>query len=53
MTGAPAAGTAPPVVESDQDDLASQRFVLDLALQPLDRFDGFDRIEQIGGSALR
>ncbi|WP_067685974.1 linalool dehydratase/isomerase domain-containing protein [Nocardia jejuensis] len=43
----------PEVTESSAEDLAFQRFVLDLALQPLDRFDGFDRIEQIGGSALR
>lgn len=45
--------TMPTVTESSPEDLAFQRFVLDLALQPLDRFDGFDRIEQIGGSALR
>ncbi|MFC8527417.1 hypothetical protein [Nocardia sp. NPDC057227] len=45
--------TVPPVTESTPEDLAFQRFVLDLALQPLDRFDGFDRIEQIAASALR
>ncbi|MET7769507.1 hypothetical protein [Nocardia sp. NPDC005366] len=50
---APAPQTMPSVSESSADDLAFQRYVLDLALQPLDRFDGFDRIEQIGGSALR
>ncbi|WP_043655854.1 linalool dehydratase/isomerase domain-containing protein [Nocardia thailandica] len=44
---------APTVTESSPEDLAFQRFVLDLALQPLDRFDGFDKIEQIAGSALR
>lgn len=53
MTSAPAHHARPPVTESSAGDLASQRYVLDLALQPLDRFDGFDRIEQIGGSALR
>ncbi len=41
------------VVESSPEDLATQRFLLDLALQPLDRFDGFTRLEQIGGGALR
>lgn len=41
------------VVESSNEDLATQRYLLDLALQPLDRFDGFTRLEQIGGSALR
>ncbi|MEU4416888.1 hypothetical protein ACIBEH_21825 [Nocardia salmonicida] len=45
--------TMPTVTESSPEDLAFQRFVLDLALQPLDRFDGFDRIEQIAASALR
>ncbi|WP_254189761.1 hypothetical protein [Nocardia noduli] len=50
---APAPRIMPSVTESDTDDLAFQRYVLDLALQPIDRFDGFDRIEQIGGSALR
>lgn len=39
--------------ESTPEDLAHQRFLLDLALQPLDEFQGFDRIEQIGPSALR
>lgn len=42
-----------PVVESSPEDLATQRYLLDLALQPLDRFDGFTRLEQIGLSALR
>ncbi|AZG46547.1 linalool dehydratase/isomerase domain-containing protein [Gordonia insulae] len=41
------------VGESDLDDLASLRYLLDLALQPVDRWDGFTRLEQIGGSALR
>lgn len=34
-------------------DLAHQRWLLDLALQPLDRFDGFDRLDQFSFSALR
>lgn len=41
------------VVESSPEDLATQRYLLDLALQPLDRFDGFTHLEQIGLSALR
>ncbi len=41
------------VIESSPEDLATQRYLLDLALQPLDRFDGFTRLEQIGGTALR
>jgi hypothetical protein len=41
------------VVESDLEDLAVQRYLLDLALQPLDAWDGFTKIEQYAGSALR
>ncbi|MDF3280102.1 hypothetical protein [Gordonia sp. N1V] len=41
------------VTESSADDLASLRYLLDLALQPIDDFTGFTRLEQIGGSALR
>lgn len=41
------------VTESTPEDLATQRYLYDLALQPLDRFDGFTHLEQIGGSALR
>lgn len=33
--------------------MASQRYLFDLALQPVDDFTGFTRLEQIGGSALR
>jgi hypothetical protein len=42
-----------PVVESSTDELASLRHLLDLSLQPLDQFGGFNKIEQFGGSALR
>lgn len=42
-----------PVGELTDEDLAIQRYLLDLVLQPLDRWDGFDQIEQLGGSALR
>jgi hypothetical protein len=39
--------------ELSRADLAHQRWLLDLALQPLDRFDGFDRLDQFSFSALR
>lgn len=45
--------SGPRVRESTTDELATQRYLLDLALQPVDSFDGFTRLEQIGGSALR
>lgn len=41
------------VAEMTPDDLELQRYLLDLALQPLDRFDGFVHIEQYLLSALR
>lgn len=48
------AGTGLPVVEEmSAEDLASMRFLLDRALQPVDRFDGFDWIEQFQTSAVR
>jgi Linalool dehydratase/isomerase len=39
--------------ELSEEDLAHQRWLLNLALQPLDRFDGFDRLDQFSFSALR
>lgn len=42
-----------PVREADEEDLARLRLALDLALQPLDRFDGFDRRDQFREAALR
>ncbi|MGW4351496.1 linalool dehydratase/isomerase domain-containing protein [Nocardia sp. NPDC004582] len=50
ITGAPA---APPVAEHSAEDLAALRYALDLALQPLDHFDGFTRIDQFREAALR
>jgi len=41
------------VAELTPDDLELQRYLLDLALQPIDRFDGFAHIEQYLLSALR
>lgn len=43
----------PLVAESDDDDLATQRYFLDLLLQPIDKWDGFQKIEQFGLSAYR
>jgi hypothetical protein len=43
----------PAVAEMTSDDLELERYILDLALQPLDRFDGFVQIEQYLLSALR
>ncbi|MBU3749979.1 MAG: hypothetical protein FGM52_05920 [Mycobacterium sp.] len=41
------------VAELTADDLELQRYLLDLSLQPIDRFDGFSHIEQYLLSALR
>jgi len=43
----------PLVEELSGDDLAAMRFLLDRALQPVDRFDGFDWIEQFQTSSVR
>jgi hypothetical protein len=43
----------PAVVESTAEDLEVQRGLLDLALQPVDRFEGFTVIEQFLESSLR
>lgn len=49
-----AQGTAPDVgPELSEEDLAAQRWVLDLALQPVDRFDGFTFIDQFQTAAVR
>jgi hypothetical protein len=42
-----------PVAESSPDDLAHLRYGLDLALQPLDRFAGFLRMDQFREGATR
>lgn len=39
--------------ELDDTDLAFTRYLLDLTLQPLDSFDGFDVIEQFQTSSIR
>jgi len=43
----------PPVREASTDDLERLRFALDLALQPIASFDGFDRRDQFREAALR
>jgi hypothetical protein len=52
-----ALGVSPAVVpavgESTVEELEIQRYLLDLALQPLDRFEGFTHIEQFLESSLR
>jgi linalool dehydratase/isomerase-like protein len=50
---ADASAVAPEVGESSVQDLEIQRFLLDLALQPADRFDGFTVIEQFKEASLR
>ncbi len=42
-----------PVREASLDDLSHLRFALDLALQPLESFAGFDRRDQFREAALR
>ena len=47
-------GTGMPLVEEmSAEDVAAMRFLLDRALQPIERFDGFDWIEQFQTSAVR
>ncbi|PTL58874.1 hypothetical protein [Paraconexibacter algicola] len=53
VTGPPTVEAHLPVVEHSEDDLAHLRYSLDLALQPLDRFDGFTHIDQFREAALR
>ncbi|MGN6609237.1 MAG: hypothetical protein ACTHMS_19765 [Jatrophihabitans sp.] len=53
VTGAPGLDVRVPVAESTPDDLAHLRFALDLALQPLESFEGFDRIDQFREAATR
>jgi linalool dehydratase/isomerase-like protein len=45
--------TAPLVLELTEDQLAQTRFALDRALQPVDQFEGYDRIEQFQTSSIR
>ncbi|WP_320673009.1 linalool dehydratase/isomerase domain-containing protein [Patulibacter defluvii] len=51
--GAPPAAEPRVGPELRPDELAFSRFLLDRALQPLDEFAGFDRIEQFQTSSIR
>ena len=46
-------GEAEDGLELSAEDLAAARFLLDRALQPLDRFDGFDWIDQFQTASVR
>jgi hypothetical protein len=45
--------TTPMVPELSADQLASVRFALDRALQPVSQFEGYDKIEQFQTSSIR
>lgn len=51
--GAPDLDSGLPVAESSAEDLARLRFGLDLALQPVEGFEGFTRLDQYREAALR
>ncbi|MBI4896737.1 MAG: hypothetical protein HY827_00015 [Actinobacteria bacterium] len=50
VSSAPA---APPVGESSPEDLSALRYAFDLALQPIDRWDGFGFVDQFREAAVR
>lgn len=53
VTGPPSYPMDLPVVEHSDQDLRRLRAALDLALQPVDAFDGFTHIDQFREGALR
>ena len=53
VTGPPGLDVRLPVAEHTKDDLGHLRYALDLALQPLDSFVGFTRIDQFREAAVR
>ncbi|KRA37763.1 MULTISPECIES: linalool dehydratase/isomerase domain-containing protein [unclassified Nocardioides] len=53
VTGAPSYPDDFPVVEHSDQDLRRLRTALDLALQPLDAYEGFTHIDQFREGALR
>ena len=53
ITGPPGLDVRAPVVEHSEDDLAHLRYALDLALQPVDSFEGFTKIDQFREAATR
>ena len=53
ITGPPQLASDLPVAESSPDDLARLRYALDMALQPVERFDGFTTLDQYREAAAR
>jgi hypothetical protein len=53
IVGPPAPAAGLPVAESSPEDLAHLRYALDLALQPIDEFQGFLKLDQFREAALR
>jgi Linalool dehydratase/isomerase len=53
VTALPVPAEAVPAIESSEEDLATARNLLDLALQPVDQFDGFDWVDQFQTAAVR
>lgn len=53
ITGPPDFEVGLPVAESSVEDLARLRYGLDLALQPLDSYEGFTHLDQYREAALR
>lgn len=53
VTGPPGLDARLPVAEHTPQDLAHLRYALDLALQPLDSFAGFTKIDQFREAATR
>ncbi|GAA0634521.1 hypothetical protein GCM10009547_43210 [Sporichthya brevicatena] len=53
VTGTPPIEGRVPVAEHSETDLAQLRHLLDLGLQPLDRFQGFDDLDEFREAATR
>lgn len=53
ITGPPGLDVRVPVAEHTEADLAHLRYALDLALQPVDSFEGFTKIDQFREAATR
>lgn len=53
VSGPPRVASDLPVAESMPDDLAHLRYALDMALQPVERFDGFTILDQYREAAIR
>jgi len=53
ITGSPGLDVRVPVAEHSEQDLGHLRYALDLALQPIDSFEGFTKIDQFREAATR